>query len=163
MTIRAIKEVRIFLYTNSGFQKTTVDNAIKALGFPLNGSQALASQLSSILLDCSKHGADIGISGFMYYKDTAAFFRENRKDIVRHMENAAEEMGTDVISMVQGFAVFRYGPKPAVSEVGKALWAKFRRAGLASLYNVFAWYVLEELAHTWRGHLEEAAASQLSA
>jgi hypothetical protein len=72
------------------------------------------------------------------------------------MEQTAAEMGTDIISMVQSFGVFRNSGKPAPSEIGKALWDGSQSyPELASLYNVFAWYALEEVSRTWYRYLEE--------
>jgi hypothetical protein len=71
------------------------------------------------------------------------------------MEKAAAELGTDIISMVQGFGVFRHGDKPTTSEVGRALWENTKDKNLTSLYNVFSWYALEEISHTWLRYLEE--------
>ena len=71
------------------------------------------------------------------------------------MEQSAAEFGTDIISMVQNFGVFRYSDKPTPSEVGRALWDSKEWDELTSLYNVFAWYTLEEVARTWYRYLEE--------
>ena len=66
------------------------------------------------------------------------------------MENFAAELGTDIISMVQGFGVFRNSTPPTTGEVGKALWNNVIRGNdLTALYNVFAWYTLEEVSRTW--------------
>ena len=165
MAICTIQGLRNYLSSNSGFTEKTVNNVIKSLGYPLYGSRALLSELSGTLSDCSKHGADAGFSGFSYYSDTVAFFANNKQDIVNHMETTAAELGMDIISMVQGFGVFCHSPKPTVSEVGKALWGNCYSQTLNTLYNVFAWYTLEEISHTWNRYLEDtpALAAKLSA
>ncbi len=72
------------------------------------------------------------------------------------MENTAKEFGTDIFSMVQGFGVFRNTEKPTPDQIGKALWGNFKRKSeYENLYNVFAWYALEEVAHTWYRYLED--------
>ncbi|MDR0497837.1 MAG: hypothetical protein LBH42_09500, partial [Treponema sp.] len=75
-----------------------------ALGFhPVHATREEVKELSSIFKDCSEHGAGTGFTGFTYYSETIPFFMKNREDIVRHMEHSAVELGTDIISMVQGF------------------------------------------------------------
>jgi hypothetical protein len=156
MKITNIQALRNFLYGNSGFAETTVNNVIKALGFPLKGSKQTFNELSTQLENCAEHGADIGIPGFIYYSETIPFFRKNRQDIVNHMEQTAAECGTDIISMVQEFGVFRNSDKPTPSEVGRALWDSGKNYDdLTTLYNVFAWYALEEVSRTWYRYLEE--------
>ena len=155
MHISNIQVLRNFIYENSGFQEATVNNVIKALGFPLHGSGRVFNDLSTQFENCAEHGADCGISGFIYYNETIAFFRANRKDIISHMEQSAAEMGTDIISMVQGFGVFRNSDKPTPSEVGRALWDSNKSEDLTTLYNVFAWYALEEVSRTWYRYLED--------
>ena len=156
MKISNIKAMRNFLYKNSGFTKKTVNNVITALGYSLQGSGGAFKELSSEFENCTEHGANIGFHGFIYYSDTITFFRANRKDIVNHMENTAAEFGTDIISMVQGFGIFRHSEKPTTAEIGKALWGSAHHwRDLISLYNVFAWYALEEIARTWYRYLED--------
>ena len=155
MKVSNIKALRNFLFQNSGFQETTINNVIKALGFPLQGSGRVFNELSTQFENCAEHGADCGFSGFIYYNETIAFFKTNRKDIVKHMEQSAAEFGTDIISMVQGFDVFCHGDKPTPSEVGQALWGSSNNPDLTTLYNVFAWYALEEISRTWYRYLED--------
>jgi hypothetical protein len=72
------------------------------------------------------------------------------------MEQTAAELGSDIFSMVRGFGVFRYGSKPTVGEIGKALYDSGTTwDNLTDLYNVFAWYALEEVSRTWYRYLED--------
>jgi hypothetical protein len=157
MKISSIQGLQRYVKQNSGFSGKTINSVIFALGYhPQIRSKQDFIELSEVLTDCSKHGADSGFSGFTYYHETIAFFIKHRSDIVSHMENTAAELGTDIISMVQGFGVFRSSDKPTTGEVGKALWDSGKIWGnLTNLYNVFAWYALEEVAHTWYRYLED--------
>ena len=155
MKVSNIQAMRNYIYENSGFAEKTVNNVIKALGYPLQGSGRVFNELSTQFENCAEHGADCGFCGFIYYSETIAFFKANKQDIVNHMENTAAELGTDIISMVQNFGVFRNGGKPTPSEVGKALWGSGKSKDLTTLYNVFAWYALEEVSRTWYRYLEE--------
>ena len=148
MKISNIKALRNYLYDNSGFSRRTVNNVISALGYPLQGSGSVFKDLSSEFENCAEHGANVGFGGFIYYNETIAFFKANRQDIVKHMENFAAELGTDIISMVQGFGVFRNSTPPTTGEIGRALWGGIIRDDFTTLYNVFAWYALEEVSQT---------------
>ena len=167
MSISTIKGMYGFLIDNTGFSGRTVHSIILALGYRLYGSDADFKELSGILKDCSNYGADSGFCGFTYYDDTIYFFRKHRHDIVSHLEQTAADLGTDIISMVQNFGVFRsHSQKPTASEIGRALWDSGKcRSELTELYNVFSWYTLEEVAHAWNRYLEDnpALAQELSA
>jgi hypothetical protein len=167
MSITTIHGLQRYVKRNSEFSGRTINSVIIALGYhPLHGTLKEFKELSGIFKDCSEHGADSGFSGFIYYSDTIKFFRKHRPDIINHMEQTAAELGTDIISMVQNFGVFRYSDKPTPSEVGKALWDKSKcYSVLTSLYNVFTWYALEEVSRTWYRYLEEnpAVRAELSA
>ena len=156
MKIKNIQALRVYITKNSGFSALTINNVIAALGFPLKGSKREFFKLSTQFENCAEHGADMGFPGFIHYSETIPFFIENRTDIVKHMEQTASELGTDIISMVQNFGEFRNSEKPTSSEVGRAIWDSGKKwPELTSLYNVFAWYALEEVSHTWYRYLEE--------
>jgi hypothetical protein len=156
MKITKIEQLRNYILENSSFTETTVNNVIKALGFPLKGSGQNFEELSTQLENCAEHGADCGICGFIYYSETIPFFKANRTDIVNHMETTAAECGMDIIAMVQGFGVFRNSDKPTAGEVGKALWDSGKSYNeFTTLYNVFAWYALEEVSRTWYRYIED--------
>jgi hypothetical protein len=156
MIITSIQKLRVYVSNNSLFPEKLVNNVIEALGYPLKGSGDILKDLSAELVNCAENGADIGISGFIYYSETVSFFTKNRTSIVNHIEHTAEELGMDIFSMVQGFGVFRNSEKPTPTEIGKALWDKSHTyPDLTSLYNVFAWYALEEVSRTWYRYLED--------
>jgi len=153
-TIRTITGIRKYLIENSGFAEKTINNVILALDYPLHGKGLYFKELSTTFVDCTKKGAQAGFSGFADIKNTIAFFQENRLDIIAHIETQACDLGIDIISMVQSFGIFNRMPKPKVSEVGKALWCSLHHYELNHLYNLFAWYALEELSHAWLRYLE---------
>ena len=156
MKITNIKNLRSYISENSSFPESTINNVIKALGYPLNGSGDTFKELSLELVNCAEYGANIGISGFIYYSETIPFFQKNRAAIIIHLELTAAEFGTDIISMIQNFGVFSRSEKPTPSEIGRALWDKSKTdPELKTLYNVFAWYALEEVSRTWYRYLED--------
>jgi hypothetical protein len=157
MLISSISGLQRYVKQNSSFSGRTVNSVIFALGYhPQIRTKEDFIELSDQLRNCAEHGANAGFSGFTYYSETIAFFIKHRMDIVSHMEQTAAELGTDIISMVQGFGVFSNSDKPTAGEVGKALWDSGKIwDNLTSLYNVFAWYALEEVSRTWYRYLEE--------
>jgi hypothetical protein len=164
--IKNIQGLISYVEENSAWQTDTIHHVITALGYRSTGGLESLKNLSANLADCAKHGADGGFPGFIYYCDTLAFFRRNRQDIVKNLELTAEEMGQNIISMVQGFGVFRYETPPAVNDIGRALWGTGAlKDDLTSLYNVFAWFCLEEISHVWYRYLEDNPAfyAELSA
>jgi hypothetical protein len=166
MKITTIENLRAYISRNSSFPERTVNNVIEAFGYPLKGKGDTFKELSVDFVNCAEYGANIGISGFIYYSETTAFFRKNRTAIASHIERTAAEFGTDIFSMVQGFGIFRNSDKPTPTEIGKALWDSGQsHPDLTSLYNVFAWYALEEVSRTWYSYLEEhpALRAELSA
>jgi len=156
MGVSTIKGLYRIVKKNSNFSGRIVHSVILNLGFNLFDKEEEFKRLSSILTQCSLRGADTGFSGFIHISETISFFIRHRKDIINHMEQTAADCGMDIISMVQNFGVFRNTEKPAISDVGKALWDKSQIYNkYFDLYNVFSWYALEEIAHTWHRYLEE--------
>jgi hypothetical protein len=155
--VKNIQGLISYVTENSAWQAATVRHVITALGCRSNGGFESLKCLSANLADCTKHGADGGFPGFTYYSDTLAFFRRDRQGIVKNLVLIAEELGEDIIGMVQGFGVFRYEMSPSPAEVGRALlWGTGAlKDGLTGLYNVFAWFCLEEISHVWYRYLED--------
>ena len=155
MGVSTIKGLCRIVKKNSCFSGHTVHSVILNLGFNLFGNNEEFKKLSSLLTQCSLRGADTGFSGFINISETISFFIRHRKDIINHMEQTAADCGMDIISMVQNFGIFKNSDKPSISDVGKALWDKSQiYIKYFNLYNVFSWYALEEIAHTWQRYLE---------
>jgi hypothetical protein len=164
-----IKNIRGFIayvQNNSTWQAATIRAVIHALGYTAAGGAQSLKELSGTLADAARYGAASGFSGFTYYSETIAFFHCNRRDILYNMEHTAAEMGEDLIKMVQSFGAFRDERPPTSGEIGAALWdSAYLHKKYYGLYNVFAWYALEEVANIWYRYLEENPAylAELSA
>jgi hypothetical protein len=164
--ITTIEGLVTYVKNNSPWPAATIRKVITVLGYNPNAGRESLVELSGILADCAKHGADGGFPGFTYYDDTLAFFRRNRQDIAKNLELLAGELGEDIISMVQHFGVFRHGRHPSASDIGRALWGTGKlKDDLTALYNVFAWFCLEEVSRIWYRYLEDNPAyyAELSA
>ena len=93
--------------------------------------------------DINNHGIGGGFNGFIYYKDTVAFWKAHRKDIMRFAEEMADSLGEDTISMIQNFNCL--GKKDYSStDIAKALYAG--KGDVAEqIQNAMAWFAAEEV------------------
>jgi hypothetical protein len=99
--------------------------------------------------DITRHGIDGGFSGFIYNRDTEAFARRNRADISTMASAQAQEFGSSVTEMIQGFGCFRHGTKPTDEEIGRALYAGEDAENGVGVLNALAWYVGEEVSRDY--------------
>ena len=100
-----------------------------------------------IAKDVAEHGADNGFSGWIYYRETMEFFRKNRRTILEYAEEMAHDLGENVLSMIQGFGIFRDAPIDT-QDLAKALYAG-KGPEVATVYNVMSWFSLEEVARAY--------------
>ena len=167
MYISSIRGLKRYIKRNSDYSIRTINSVIIALGYhPLHSTQEEFKKLSGTLKNCSKYGAQAGFTGFTNSADTIRLFKKHRQDIVFNLLTIASECDTDVFSFVQNFRYFHNSDKPTDTELVMALSASgpyFKEVNY--LYNVFAWYTLEKISHTWNRYLEEhpALAEKLSA
>ena len=97
--------------------------------------------------DVAAHGADAGFSGWIYYRETMEFFRKNRKIILEHAEEMAQDLGENVLSLIQGFGIFRTAPI-RMDDLAKALYTG-KGPEVATVYNIMSWFALEEVARAY--------------
>lgn len=93
----------------------------------------------------SPYGAAAGFSGFIYYSDTVSFWRAHRSDIKALMNEEADSMGESVLNMVCGFGGLK---DYETEEIARALYGNYDD-DLNQIYNVFAWFALEEVANAY--------------
>lgn len=58
--------------------------------------------------DVLRGGIDGGFHGFIYYKDTVAFYRRHKADILDMANDMASDMGENVLEMIGGFNCLGY-------------------------------------------------------
>jgi hypothetical protein len=95
--------------------------------------------------DVINHGADSGFSGFIYYYDTHKFAMHHRKAICEWLEQSADDLGEDVISMVGNFGVFRNSPMDADDKKDLYKYLGGGKPEQGTITNVMAWFALEEV------------------
>ena len=95
--------------------------------------------------DVVSHGIDRGFSGFIYYSDTHKFAMRHRKDICTMLEEMANDLGEDVISMVGNFGVFRNSKMDAEDKKDLYKYLGGGRPEQGTITNVMAWFAAEEV------------------
>ncbi len=105
--------------------------------------RAVVRQLGGIesLPDVARHGAAGGYGGFLYYADTVAFFRRNRKEILALAEETADSLGESLLPMLCGFQCFK-----GLSDLEIARGIDGRGDEATTVQNGLAWFALEEVA-----------------
>jgi len=95
--------------------------------------------------DVINHGIDGGFNGFIYYSDTHKFAIKYRKLIVAMLEDMADQLGEDVVSMVAGFGVFRNSPMDKDDKRDLYKYLSGGKPDQGAITNVMAWFAAEEV------------------
>ena len=133
--------------------KTTIGKLVASTNIPESLVRAVVRQAGGWKSFCEsapdicKGGIDGGFHGFIYTQETEAFARRNREEIQKLAQDQAEEFGTSVTEMIQGFGCFRHAAKPTDSEIGIALYAG--KDDGAGVLNALAWYAGEEVSRAY--------------
>jgi len=142
--------------TLKGFREYLNGSALAALITPvknqLSGStfEDFANELQNV--SNSPCGAAGGFGGFIYYSETVAFWRRNRKKITRYMEELAESLGEkNALTMVCGFNSFK---DEDTNDIARALYGNYSD-DFTQIYNTFAWFALEEIAYQFDSYKYE--------
>ena len=109
-------------------------------------------QFQEIAADVTNHGASGGFGGWIYYTETNAFTKRNKKAILAYAAEQAKEFGQGLLETIAGFNVFKRDPV-SVDEVARAIYQG--RGDMAEqILNVLAWYALEEVARAYVDAIE---------
>jgi hypothetical protein len=87
--------------------------------------------------DAARYGAAGGFPGFIYYKETVAFFKRHKSKILAALREDADSMGEDWAKMLAGFRCFK-GLDPACALAVGPLHEDYE-----TVANGLAWYALE--------------------
>lgn len=93
----------------------------------------------------NNYGIDGGYGNFIYYVDTHKFAMRYRKLIVKLLEDLADQLGEEVVTMVSNFGVF--GRNGMDNDDRKELY-KYLGGGKpeqGTVTNVMAWFAAEEV------------------
>jgi len=127
---------------------------VRAVVRQLNGAGRLDWQdLHGNLHDITNHGIDSGFHGFIYTRDTVAFFKHNRKEIIELAKQQASDLGEPVIDMVTSFNCLggRNGngkPSEFTNTVARCLYGRMTDDDF-DVANALAWFAGEEVARAF--------------
>lgn len=114
----------------------------KAILAQIDGCDYLTEDNAHELQNCIQGGADCGISGFIYYADTCAFYDANREEILYQMIKEAQEFGyNSAAEMISKFNCLRNW-----LDTGEVEEQLFTGAEDDLLKNALSWAVLESFA-----------------
>jgi len=93
--------------------------------------------------DITRHGISGGFHGFIYYSDTIAFAKQNRKAILEMATWHAEQFGEGLVEMIKGFRCLDGATETEIVE-GLA-----GNTDQTQVPNGLAWYAGEEVARAY--------------
>lgn len=96
--------------------------------------------------------ADDGYCGFIYYSDTHEFAIKNRKAITELLNETADQLGEDVVSMVCNFGVFRNNKADNQDKKDLYIFLGGGKPAQGTITNVLAWFALEEVARLFNDY-----------
>lgn len=136
------------LIANSSIPATLIRAVVKNM----NGWDYFTQECSDVV----EHGAACGFGNFIYYTDTVAFTAKNRKAIAAYAAEQSKEIGyKDEIEMVLGFNCLQHEDLTS-SDIARALYGRLTDDDKkTTIYNVLAWYALEEVARAYCDLLDQ--------
>lgn len=139
-----MKNIRIKdIIENSNIPAKLIRDTIKQLG-GYEDFKEIASGIYS-------YGINGGYRGFGHHKDTVAFYRKNKKEIIEILISQAQEFGEDILTMISNFNCFIY--HYTANKIFSAL-SRYDEEYI-QLYNCLAWYVAEEVVKAYMYLVEE--------
>ena len=99
--------------------------------------------LQGTMNDAAEHGADGGVSGFIYYNETNDFYDHNRELIIELAKDQSNDFGVGMLEMIAGFNCF-HGDY-TIDEIGEVLFSE-SNDNQCPVKNALAWYALEEVS-----------------
>ena len=126
----------------------TTKQAIKDAPYMESLIKKVIKQLGDVDALNGLRDARAGYAGFTYYSDTHDFAMKNRKDIVSLLNETAEQLGEEVVSMVKNFGVF-HGKMDNEDLQDLYKYLGGGRPEQGAVTNVMAWFALEEVARVF--------------
>jgi hypothetical protein len=104
--------------------------------------------------DIARYGADGGFSGFIYYSETTAFFKRNRRSILAHLDAICFDLGEDRISVLKSWRCLNHLTS---DEIARGLYEGGKSDDVTQVQNALSFFALEEVAHDEERREEENA------
>ncbi len=102
----------------------------------------------------TRHGADFGVHGFIYYTETTAFFKQNRRSILAHLDAICYDIGEDRISVLKSWRFLKHLTS---DEIARGLYEGGKSDEVTAVQNALALFALEEVCHDEERREEENA------
>ena len=96
--------------------------------------------------DIARHGIDGGFHGFIYYVDTVAFFKRNKKAILAMADECSRDFGYD--SALYLFSTFNCMKGFSQDEIARAIYAG-KGDCKEQIMNCLAWFAGEEVSRSY--------------
>ena len=105
--------------------------------------------------DVTNYGISGGFGGFIYYCDTCAFYAKQRKNIITVAQSLAEDIGENLIEMVNSFNCLRLDDGDSyMQEIGETLYGNKSQHD-TQVANALAWFAAEEVCRLYCDLCEE--------
>lgn len=110
--------------------KTLINAVIKRIGI-------------KSILNINSYGIQGGFSGFIFYYETHKFAMRHRKIIVKLLNEDADSIGEDVVSMVANFGIFRKNKMDNDNRQDLYKYIGGGKCEHGDITNLMAWYAAE--------------------
>ena len=104
--------------------------------------------------DVTSHGADSGFHGFIYYTETTAFFKRNRRAILAHLDALCFDSGEDRITTLKSWRCLNHLTS---DEIARGLYEGGKSDEVTAVQNALSFFALEEVCHDEERREEENA------
>lgn len=138
MQIKTIKE----LISKSSIPSTLIRSVIRQIG----GWESFKESAT----DVANHGAAGGCCGFIYYTETVAFTKRNKKEIDALLADLSDQIGTSFSEFICGFNCLKGYFN---SEILDGYYNP-RSENRTEVYNALAWFALEEVCNSYINLIE---------
>lgn len=132
-------------------EKEKIANAIDELNLNKKLVKAYNFEDLEDMQNIASHGYQSGVSGFIYYSETVAFWRKHKKAIMEVLTELHNSIGEgSLIEMIQGFNGLK---DYSQDEIGQAIYGRYNE-NLDTVYNTLVWACGENLAYSISEHIE---------
>ncbi len=118
-------------------------------------------EFKDIAEDVCNHGANCGFNGFIYYTETCAFTKRNKKAIIELCKQTADDCYGYGYKSVSDFIGTFNCVDLDTEEIAKALYTG-KGDNVTEVYNALAWYALEKLVRSFVDFVESEECPRLS-
>lgn len=105
------------------------------------------------LTDIANHGIMGGYVGFTYYSETIDFWNKNRIEIRKALVNMADNLGEDLLSMIQGFNCLK-DLDLTQDQIARVIYTDEETEDRTAIINAMSWFAAEEVARAYNDLLE---------